>query len=494
MCLPDSLQVLVGETFTAYLGVLNVSRSVTIRRLSVSAHLQTPSQRFQLPSPLEAAASGGSGGVDVPVGAVVDTIVSHAIEEAGQHILRIEVSYASVEGGIKTFRKFYRFQVVNPLSLRTVALRAGDQACWLSITVEYQVPSSGNNTNANSNAAGATAAGTSWSPMVVTDATFVPTEGLVAKQIGPTAPFLVSSSSSATTKTTTAENASAVQQQQQDLSATQLLDASGWMTPGSVVRYLFLVQTNSDKGLAAGDKLGTAVFTWRKSMGEQGRIASPTISCPAIAVPWPTGGSILPPSSRLRKESKPLPQNFVVHRSGLSVDVAALAAVQRSGRGGTPHRSSASSLSAAHSLLASPLPVTVDPIHPPRRMTCHEPTEVQFYVVNHAAQALTLQLQFRLSEMTELTICGPSFVSLGTLAGQGGSTVVKVHCLPLATGLLTLQGCWIVDLASDHEIPQPPLFHVFVDKEGGGIDHKPDGATGTGTTPLLVSTTDQSSE
>ena len=43
----------VGETFTAYLGAVNVSPSLMVRRLSVTAQLQTPSHRHMLPSKLE---------------------------------------------------------------------------------------------------------------------------------------------------------------------------------------------------------------------------------------------------------------------------------------------------------------------------------------------------------------------------------------------------------------------------------------------------------
>ncbi|KAL7579389.1 hypothetical protein ACA910_014059 [Epithemia clementina (nom. ined.)] len=96
---------------------------------------------------------------------------------------------------------------------------------------------------------------------------------------------------------------------------------------------------------------------------------------------------------------------------------------------------------------------------------------VKFYIVNHSDKTKMLQLQFRLSNMSELAICGPSFVSLGTVAAEGGSTVVEMRFSPLATGLLRLQGCWIVDLASDQEIAQPPLFDVFVEKETDDDDY-----------------------
>jgi hypothetical protein len=36
----------VGETFTAYLGALNVSKTLHVTRLTVTAQLQTPSQRW----------------------------------------------------------------------------------------------------------------------------------------------------------------------------------------------------------------------------------------------------------------------------------------------------------------------------------------------------------------------------------------------------------------------------------------------------------------
>ena len=44
---PYSLAVIhIGETFTAYLGALNVSKTLPVSRLTVSAQLQTPSQRW----------------------------------------------------------------------------------------------------------------------------------------------------------------------------------------------------------------------------------------------------------------------------------------------------------------------------------------------------------------------------------------------------------------------------------------------------------------
>jgi hypothetical protein len=89
LCLPDSLEVYVGECFTAYLGILNTSANWPIRRLTITSQLQTPSQRWQLPSQLDA--GNLAGGIDIDPLSGIDAIVSHGIEEPGQHILRVEV-------------------------------------------------------------------------------------------------------------------------------------------------------------------------------------------------------------------------------------------------------------------------------------------------------------------------------------------------------------------------------------------------------------------
>jgi trafficking protein particle complex subunit 13 len=55
MCLTfQSTVIHVGENFTAYLGALNVSNTHSVRGLTVTAQLQTPSQRLALPSSLDA--------------------------------------------------------------------------------------------------------------------------------------------------------------------------------------------------------------------------------------------------------------------------------------------------------------------------------------------------------------------------------------------------------------------------------------------------------
>lgn len=384
----------VGESFTAYLGAVNVSQNLMVRRLTVTAQLQTPSQRWPLPSSLDA-----NLGVDVRPGDGVDAIVSKALEESGQHILRVEVGYQTTEGAQKTLRKFYRFNVSNPLAISEKTVRSGDNACFVSIGVEN----------------------TSQHPMVITAAKIECQPGLVATQIGGTSPTKVDGTS-----------------------ATQLFDSCGLLEPKASFRYLFQINTTEayNRGIACGDGLGRAVFEWNKTMGETGRFASGPISCPMVQ---PPGLADKNPTKLMMGTGN----DFVVQGTGLSVDVAKVAASRAAGK--------------PTGNLDELLPITVEPLEPPSTMTLATPQEVKFLIVNHSTKAMDLQLQFRLNHMSGVAVCGKSFKNLGEVPPNGGSVVETMRILPLVGGLLRVQGCCIVDLTSGKEVPQPPLFNVFVD-------------------------------
>jgi hypothetical protein len=348
-----------------------------------------------------------AGGVVVPPEVGIDAIVSHALEESGQHILRVEVGYGGGDGTIKTLRKFYRFQVSSPLIISELTYRTGDACCFVSISLE-------NN--------GAETKG----GLTICVAEFDPAPGFMAERVGK-------------------------QRKNKDtLSATELFDECGRLEAGTSKRYLFKVttsQASSSRGIAAGDELGKAVFTWRKSCGEMGRMASSPVICPNI-------NPILDPNDpAATMEGRGSP--FVVHvqGSGMSVDVANSAAA----RAANPNMDG--------NALDQLLPVTVEPVDPPNTMQIGVPCQVQFLVVNHSDKFMSLQLQFRMEHMKGLSVCGPSFKNLEEVPGKGGSTTVSVRFIPLAAGLLKLRGCCVVDLATGLAIAQPPLFNVLVESK-----------------------------
>lgn len=396
LMLPDSFGVIhIGETFSAYLGVLNPSAEFSVRGLTVSSQLQTPTRRIVLPSRLD------NSPCDIDPKGGVDAMVSRRLDEEGQHILRVEVGYIS--NGSKSLRKFYRFNVTRPLRITETVMRGGDATCFVSINVE-------NVQEKQPLGAGA---------LTIDSVRFEAASGLIAEEIkchdnpDPDKPR----------------------------TALQLFDACARLEPGEEYRYLFRVSAESEaadlNGIACYDDLGQAVLTYYKAMGDEGVVRSDVIVCP--------------PTSYLHHEINEDRPKFVVHRSGLSVDVAS-AAAQRASSG---QRNGDGSLDEL-------LPVTVETIDPPSSMTLSVPAQVSLLIVNHSSQKMSLQLQLRLSEMTGVVVCGASFICLGEVPSSGGSCTIDVRLVALVAGLFTVQGCYIVDLLTGMEIPQPALFDIFV--------------------------------
>jgi trafficking protein particle complex subunit 13 len=376
LCLPDSLTVYVGESFTAYLGILNASTTVPIRKLTIQSQLQTPAQRYPLPCRLDA--GNLAGGVEIPPGQQMDAIVTRQIEEPGQHILRVEVGYRTADGGTKTFRKFYRFSVQLPLKITTNSVRLGDSRNLVCVNVDYSQEHT----------------------ILLASVEFDAAPGLLATKV--------------TTKGRSASSPT--------LTAVELLDTTiDTMSKGGSVRYLFDVSASSKeailRGIASGDYLGRAVIVWRKAMGETGTIYSHAVHC------------------------QPVPNPGVLYKTGWTVDIAAAAATART---------SSASL---------PLPVTVEPIDPDTALVLHVPTTVQFLVVNHSPNSMTLQLQMRSTR--SMAIAGSVFTNLGEIAGNGGSIVTSVKLMALSTGLLRVENCIVVELVSGREMVQPPLYNVM---------------------------------
>lgn len=380
------------------------------RRVSTTSRLKmSPYKRFHLTLVITSRGN-ASGGVEVSPESGIDAIVSHVVEEAGQHILRVEVGYASGDGNIKTLRKFYRFQVSNPLIIGESTFRSSDTCCFVSISLENDgIESKGG--------------------LTVCEAEFEPANGLTAERVGPQS------------------------KSQSLMSGTDMFDRSGRLEPGQTLRYLFRVSSEprvDSRGIAAGDELGKVVFQWRKACGELGRMASAPILSPALS---PFVGSRDPVSVMAEGRHSP----FVVHckgKSGLSVDVAAASAVRSANP--TMDRNTLDQL----------FPVTVEPVNPPSRMELGVPSKIHFLIINHSEQEMTLQLQFRLEDMKGVAVCGSSFKNLHEVHARGGSASAFVSFVPLACGHVQIGGCTVVDLNRSVSFPQPSLFEVIVNAPG----------------------------
>ncbi|KAH7488564.1 hypothetical protein PRIC1_007323 [Phytophthora ramorum] len=119
LILPDSFgEIFLGNTFSSYISVIN-PYSCELRDVGLSANIQCANDRVELhdnryartgklPPPNPVAV--------LPAGSSLDMVVDYPLNQVGNHVLRVGVTYVDpVTGESKSLRKFYRFAVQNPL-------------------------------------------------------------------------------------------------------------------------------------------------------------------------------------------------------------------------------------------------------------------------------------------------------------------------------------------------------------------------------------------
>ncbi|ETE69430.1 hypothetical protein L345_04775 [Ophiophagus hannah] len=103
--------IFLGETFSSYISVHNDSHQV-VKDILVKADLQTSSQRLNLSASSAAVA-------ELKQDCCIDDVIHHEVKEIGTHILVCAVSYTTQTGEKMYFRKFFKFQVLKPLDVKT---------------------------------------------------------------------------------------------------------------------------------------------------------------------------------------------------------------------------------------------------------------------------------------------------------------------------------------------------------------------------------------
>ena len=119
----------MGETFVSYVSLHNDSTE-TCDHLSLVCHLQTVTQRLPL---LQAPAPGVEAKIDP--GQSIDHVLNHEVKELGTHILVCEVNYNSSSGKMN-FRKYFKFQVMKPLDVKTKFYNAENDDVFLEAQVQ----------------------------------------------------------------------------------------------------------------------------------------------------------------------------------------------------------------------------------------------------------------------------------------------------------------------------------------------------------------------
>lgn len=130
LLLPDNFgDIYLGELFAAYVSVVNGVQDITYQNVTLSVRLQTINAFHDL---YDSRAVDG-----MPSGTVkllapnqtLDMVVQQSLSELGTHTLRVTVVYTDSKSGEvnKTLRKFYRFNVLNPISIVLACLELYDR-------------------------------------------------------------------------------------------------------------------------------------------------------------------------------------------------------------------------------------------------------------------------------------------------------------------------------------------------------------------------------
>ncbi|KAJ3083602.1 hypothetical protein HDU99_008096 [Rhizoclosmatium hyalinum] len=140
LSLPPSFgAIFLGESFDALLVVVNEDLNKTIQKPAIRAELQTQTQRFTLADTVSNLNDSPNTTALQPLAPSKSHqfLISHEIKELGIHILVCTVSYSSpINGELKSFRKFFKFNVLNPLSVKTKVNSLADGRVFLEAQVQ----------------------------------------------------------------------------------------------------------------------------------------------------------------------------------------------------------------------------------------------------------------------------------------------------------------------------------------------------------------------
>ncbi|MBN3276402.1 TPC13 protein, partial [Polyodon spathula] len=129
LTLPQNFgNIFLGETFSSYISVHNDSTQV-VKDVLVKADLQTSSQRLNL-------SASNSSVSDLNPECCIDDVIHHEVKEIGTHILVCAVSYTTQTGEKLYFRKFFKFQVLKPLDVKTKFYNAETDEVFLEAQIQ----------------------------------------------------------------------------------------------------------------------------------------------------------------------------------------------------------------------------------------------------------------------------------------------------------------------------------------------------------------------
>ncbi|KAJ3057266.1 hypothetical protein HK097_009925 [Rhizophlyctis rosea] len=278
LALPSSFgNIYLGETFSSYLCINNES-GAAVQEVGIKCELQTASQRFTLADTLATLSSPTFS--NLPAGTLTpprspsaparvsllptqsaEFMVHHEIKELGIHILVCSVHYTTPEKERKFFRKFYKFQVLNPLAVKTKVNTLQDGRVFLETQVQnvagtpmylermrYEVNQLFEYDDLNT-------------IIIPNDASVNP---LAPNSISPN----VASEPSLLDSTSTTPN------------STSVFGPTSYLNPQDTHQYLYLLRpkTPNDPLARTTPTLGKLDMIWRTQLGQSGRLQTSQLS------------------------------------------------------------------------------------------------------------------------------------------------------------------------------------------------------------------------
>ncbi|ORZ25575.1 hypothetical protein BCR42DRAFT_294256, partial [Absidia repens] len=218
--------IYLGESFSTFISINNETVSERVHDIGIQVELKTASQRFSLYDTL----SNTQATMEPKVSH--DVTVSHEIKELGVHILVCSVHYVAPDGRKRHFRKFYKFQVSNPLAVKTKLNNLADGRVFMEAQVQN----------------------VSAGPMYLERMKFDPSEYFDFEDLN---------------------HRQQLQQQEESMDGDLSVFGDSFIHPQDVRQYLYLLtpkQSQNDRIARTTNALGKLDIVWRSAMGDMGRL------------------------------------------------------------------------------------------------------------------------------------------------------------------------------------------------------------------------------